>query len=469
MNNSSKLSQKTILGYGVASISDAASYNFIIMYMVFFLTAVLGLNPAKAGIIISISAICQAILTLVIGSATDNSRSKFGRRRPFMIVGGILMFVSLIMLFRPVSFSETGQYVYYFIMLILYWVAYMSFLIPYTALGSEMTLDYDERTKLRTPATIFNCCGNIVGMSLPLAIIAKFTDNGASDKEAWSYFAIILAVICVIGLLITWRATRGKELPEEKIFRGEINKNPLKDYWRIMKLKPFRWVIAFCILFFFGYMVFQSGLVYYVMYCTGLEEAQMSFALLINIFIAMVLTVVISKFAQYVDKKTALGICFFIASAGLIVFHFIGVHSFPMLIGLLIVFSFGNAGYWLLLYPMEYDLAELIDYKYGERKEASIVSLVAFITSIAAAVGTQLLTGALTLAGYDPALAVQSPETISGIGTAVLCLPAVTFILAGICSLLCPLSKKRYQLLIAQLAVKKAGGEVDETGMERIL
>lgn len=469
MKKANSLSKGTILGYGVASASDAAVYNFIIMYILYFLTAVIGLNPVKAGIIISISAICQAIMTLVIGSVSDNSKNRFGRRRPFMVVGGILMFISLILLFHNFDFKGTGQYIYYFIMLIVFWVGYMTFLIPYTALGSEMTLDYDERTKLRTPATIFSCIGNIIGMSLPLTIIAKFTDMGASAEDSWSYFALLLALISVICLFISWMSTRNKELPAEEVFTENTNKNLIKNYWRILKLKPFRWIISFCVLFFFGYMIFQSGLVYYVMYCTDLTEAQMSLALLVNIFIMMGVTVIVSFIARYLDKKTALGLCFFVSATGLVIFYLIGVNSFIMLVGLLIMFSIGNGAYWLLLYPIEYDVAELIEYKYGERKEGSIISLVAFITSIAASIGTQLLTGALTIAGYDPALQAQTAETIHGISTAILCLPAAMFILAGICCILCPLSKGNYEKLMVQLKIKKSGGQVDETGLERLV
>ena len=115
------------------------------------------------------------------------------------------------------------------------------------------------------------------------------------------------------------------------------------------------------------------------------------------------------------------------------VLYFTGVHSFAMLIVLLLIFGLGNGAYWLIIYPIVYDLAELYEYKYGKRKEGALMSLYGVIFTLSTALGTQVLMLTMTAAGYDPSLTVQSEGTVSGISAIVIGIPVIVFILAAIC------------------------------------
>lgn len=465
----SSLSKKTIMGYSFGGLTDAASYNFITMYLLFFLTTMAGLSAGKAGIIMSTAGILEAVYVLFLGPISDNTKSKYGRRRPYMLAGAVILIVALVLLFRVVDLGETGNVAYYFIALMLYWIGYMTFLTPYNALGPEMTDNYDDRTRLRTPATIVQNVGNIIGMSLPLVFVAKCVQSGAAESDAWGWFGIVLGAACGVAALITWLATKGKELPYDKIEAVEREKNPIKTYWQILKLKPSKWIIALAICFYAAYMVFMSGMVYLAMYAAGLSEAQVSTATLINIIVGMVFTVIISMIATRFDKKTGMAICFVAAAIGMLVMYFVGVTSFAMMVLVMVLFGIGNGAFWLLLYPVTYDLAEVYEYKYGERKEASILAIFGLIASIAAAIGTQVLTISLTIIGFDPTLPTLPAETVHGISTVIICIPVAAFILSALCCIANPLSKKTYALLLEQLEKKRAGEETDETGLERIL
>lgn len=469
MNEKKKLSNKTIFGYAFGALADAASYNFIIMYMLYFLTAIIGLSAGKAGIIISISTVVSAVYGLCIGPVSDNTRSRYGRRRPYLLIGALLLLVGLILLFRPMGLSGNGAFAFYLLMILIVWIGYGSFLTPYNALGSELTSDYDERTKLRTPAGIFNCIGNIIGISLPLTIIGFFVSKGTTEGEAWGYFAIILSIVCTISILITWKATKGKELPMEILAKEEKEINPVKTYWQILKLKPFRWMIGFVVMFGIGYTVFQSGLVYYILFYAGMTEAKMSQAMFVNIFVSMAITVIISFITMKTNKKMAFILSFLLSAAVMVILYFIGVQSFGMLLILLAAFGIGNGAYWLLIYPLVYDLSEVYEYKYGKRKEASLLSMLAFVFMIASSIGTQILAVLMELVGYDPALYVQSSETVNGIANIVFGVPIAAYVLGAIFCIGYPLSKKAYEKLVTELEKKKNGEALDEEGLERII
>lgn len=470
MNETKKLSNKTIFGYGFGAMADAASYNFYVMYALYFLTTIAGLSAGKAGLVISVATVISAIAGVALGPISDNTRGRFGRRRPYLLVGGVILFFGLMLFFKPMEFSDGGKFAYYMAMFIIINVGYAVFLIPYNALGAELTNDYDERTKLRTPATFMNCVGNIIGISLPLTAVAAFTKAGTSEGNAWNYFAMIVGAACLVAILITWGTTKGKELPEEMLEAAEEREmNPLRTFWNILRLKPFKWVIGILVLFGIGYIAFQSGLVYYVLFYAGLTEAQMSTAMFIYIFIGMGWTVVISLLATKINKKKGMALCFLASAAGMAVMYFVGVHSFGMLVLLLGIFGAGNGAYWLLIYPIIYDLAEVYEYKYGKRKEGALMSMYGCIFTLSTALGTQVLTIMLTLVGYDPQLPVQSADTVNGIANIVLGVPIVVFVLGALCSLAYPLSKKTFEKLMEQLQAKRAGEEADESELERII
>lgn len=470
MNETKKLSNKTIFGYGFGAMADAAAYNFYIMYALYFLTSIAGLSAGKAGAVLSVATVITAVVGVVLGPISDNTRSRFGRRRPYLLAGGVVLMAGLILFFKPMAFSDNGKFLYYMAMFIIMNVGYGVFLIPYNALGAELTNDYNERTKLRTPATFMNCVGNIIGISLPLTAVAAFTKAGASEGNAWNYFAVIVGAVCLAAILIAWGTTKGKELPKESLEAPEERElNPLKTYWRILKLKPFKWVIGILILFAIGYIAFQSGLIYYILFYAGLSEAQMSTAMFIYIFICMGWTIVISLLAAKINKKKGMAFCFLISAAGMAALYFAGVHSFGMLILLLAVFGMGNAAYWLLIYPIIYDLAEVYEYKYGKRKEGTLMSMYGCIFTLSTALGTQVLTIMLTMVGYNPQLPVQSETTINGIANIVLGIPIITFVFGAFCSLAYPLSKRTFEKLMQQLEAKRAGEPADESELERII
>lgn len=465
-----KLSNKTILGYGIASIGDAAPYNFIAMYLIFYLTTVVGMNPVTAGLIYSTATIIQGVVGVFLGPITDNTRNRFGRRRPFILIGGILIFLTLILLFRPVDFGKTGTIVYYGACLVIYVNAYSLFMNSYTALSSEMTMDYDERTKLRTPATIFQSVGNIIGMSLPMACIAFIASHGKNTEQAWSIFATVLSVVCFAGILISWRATRGKELPADVVFTSEKEENPIRTYLQIFKLKPFLFLIIIMTIFYMGYMVFQSGLTFYVLSCTGLTETHMTTALLINNFITIAVTVIVSRFANRTDKRTAMIVSYLISVVGMGIFYLLGVNSLTTLILMLAVYSFGNGAYWLLCYPLLYDVAEVYDYKYGKRKEGTMFSVTTLVVGVVGMpLGTQLLTTALNAVGYDASLAVQSAATSNGVAMIVLGIPVLCFAIGALACFMYPITKKKYEILMEQKEIKHNGGVPDESQLKKII
>ena len=202
-----KLKKIDLMGYGAATIADSGPYNFVTVYLILFLTTVAGLSPERAGMITSVAILMDGISGAVIGYISDNTRSAYGRRRPYMLAAVFPLGAGLILLFTVFPGSDTMQTVIYVAAGLMFWTGFGVYYTPYTALGAELTDDYNERGTLRTYARIFGIAGNFIGMVIPLYLVQFLEGCGSSEKSAWFVMGIIMAAVSCTGILTTWRMT----------------------------------------------------------------------------------------------------------------------------------------------------------------------------------------------------------------------------------------------------------------------
>ena len=116
-----KLSVKTKFSYGVAAISDNAMYTLAGTYLLLFLTTVAGVSPAVAGTISAIGSVWEAMCAPIVGYKSDRMQSRFGRRKPFLIMAAFPIAVITSLLFTTFHFSPAMKTAYYVVMVILFW------------------------------------------------------------------------------------------------------------------------------------------------------------------------------------------------------------------------------------------------------------------------------------------------------------------------------------------------------------
>ena len=142
---SEKLPFKVRLSYGLSGYTSFITWTLFSMYGLFFFTDIVGLNPTFAGAIISLGTLWDAITDPIVGSISDNLKCKYGRRRPLIIGVAIPFAIISVLLFTNFGLSEGASKVYYVVIILLYYTAQTVLDIASSSLGSEMTLDYDER------------------------------------------------------------------------------------------------------------------------------------------------------------------------------------------------------------------------------------------------------------------------------------------------------------------------------------
>lgn len=177
-----KAGVKAKIGYAFGAFPDSMAYNLFYVYFLYFITDVVGLPPIYGGMISLIVILWDSITDPIVGFLSDNCKSKYGRRRPFMIAALVPLMVFMILIFVAVNFSPIVSFIYYVAMGILYWTAYKVYVIPYYALGAEITDDFDDRTNLRGISGVAMYIAMWFVSSGPMVILDRVTAAGGTEK-----------------------------------------------------------------------------------------------------------------------------------------------------------------------------------------------------------------------------------------------------------------------------------------------
>ncbi len=461
-----KLSAKTKLGYGIGQMGDSIGFNVFYFFFLFFLTDVIGINPSVAGSISLIAVVWDAITDPIIGHMSDNLRSKYGRRRSFMIGSMIPYGVIMFLMFNNVNMPETSKNIYYIVISMLFWTAYTAYVIPYFALGAEITNDFDERTGLRVWASYFMYAAVMIASAAPPMIVSISEKAGMSTIQGWRNVGIMFGILTVIVIFVCWRATKGTELvlaPEASAKRENI----FKSYIAMFKLKPVLPLMISVLLWSLVSSMQSGGLVYLMTNNLNYSAERQSGVMVFLSVMAMVWLPVIRKLAEKFDKKRVYVYSMAFSGLTLVVFGFIGFPVFALLLLEIALYCFGNSTYWTVYYSMMYDISELDEFINGERREGAISALMSFGQKLGAAIAMWLSGQLLALGGHGVAGMEESASAmILHMNTII---PGIVGVLAAVAAIAYPLTRERFLAINDALEKKKAGRPYSTEGFEKLL
>jgi GPH family glycoside/pentoside/hexuronide:cation symporter len=208
------------------------------------LNMILGINAFWVGIVLAIPLLWDAITDPIMGNFSDNYRSKYGRRRPFIFIGAILMGLSFASIWMiPLGWSDAGQLAWFITTSLLFYTAYTIFSVPFISMTYEMTPDYDERTSVQGYVTFWNRLGEMSYMALiPLSLIFaawKFgyeSTTDLSNEERMAGIRLAAAVYGGIGMSLFGMlpAILGRERNYELNLR-EQKKQTKPPFWTTVR------------------------------------------------------------------------------------------------------------------------------------------------------------------------------------------------------------------------------------------
>jgi GPH family glycoside/pentoside/hexuronide:cation symporter len=220
-----KLKFTTKLAYGAGDLGSAVTANILVFYLLFFFTDVAGLPPGLAGSILTIGKISDAINDPIVGVMSDRTRSRWGRRLPWMLYSAVPFGIIYYLQWIIPHFSDNSGidtwflFGYYVLIGILFNIAYTTVNLPYTALTPELTQDYNERTSLNSFRFAFSIGGSILSLILYILASAAYPDD---PRTKYIVVGIICALISVVSIL--WCTLRIQERGTDPILNEQQKK-----------------------------------------------------------------------------------------------------------------------------------------------------------------------------------------------------------------------------------------------------
>jgi GPH family glycoside/pentoside/hexuronide:cation symporter len=412
----------------------------------------LGVAPGLISTVQMVKIFIDAASDAIFGWISDNTRTRYGRRRPFILVGGILAGVGLPLMFAVGrGWTDTQYFIFMLVSMLIYVPVMSCFNMPWVSLGSEMTPDYHERT---TVMAIRNAIQKLPELAMFFAAqfttLAFFHDaNGKPDilRGAQVYTAILGAIMVAVSIAI-FLLTR--ERYYEKLVSRTQTHIPFADtLWRTLRCQPFRAVLLMALAYGIGTaMVGALGYyatVYYVckgdvtlatQWNTAMGLAGMAFGFAGIPFFSWI--------ARRQGKRAALATVLAMAIAAFIGDWWFYDPERPYLQLFACGFvAFTGAGFWTLYGATIGDVVDYDEMQTGQRREGSFSACQSWITKVGIALGVGASGWILQFTGFDSKQAVQTPEAIFWIRLLLSGIPVIGLVLALIAILRFPLTEAR--------------------------
>ena len=199
-------------GYGAAELGMSAVEVMLQLYLLVFYTQTVDLEPEYAGIALALAVLWDAITDPAMGAISDQTRSRWGKRRPFILCGGIALSLSFLLLFSPPALP--GQFPRFLYLLLGYMLVNTSMTlinVPHSALGGEITFDRNVRTELFGWRLLFKNLGFLLGAMLPgiLFTVMQRSQPLLAEEDSRSHASLVVGVATVLSVLVTVYVTRG--------------------------------------------------------------------------------------------------------------------------------------------------------------------------------------------------------------------------------------------------------------------
>ena len=415
-----KLTSREKYSYGIGAYGKDLVCGIVYTFLMIYFTDVVGINPAFVGTLFLMARLWDAINDPIMGMIVDNTRSRFGKFRPWIFIGTILNSVVLFLLFRKPDLEGTSLYLYYSVMYILWGMTYTIMDIPYWSMIPTLATTKEDREKISVVPRIFASLGGLTVTTFGIALVNKL-GNGNQIK-GFEYFALGIVIIFIISTIVT--CINVKEKTQVQVNNEKVN---IKQAFNILKQNDQLLVFIGIVLAYNLAMQLAGGAaIYYFKYVAGKESlfSLYSFFKVAEIGGLMLFPVVTRK----IGRQQVFRMATILPMFGLITLFISGLIAPQSILFISVSAVLLNLGSGFLLGSTTVMLADIVDYgeyKLGSRNESIIFSAQTLLVKLASALSGWLIGVGLSLIGYVAGAAVQSNITIIGIRVIMTIIPSI--------------------------------------------
>jgi GPH family glycoside/pentoside/hexuronide:cation symporter len=457
--------QKVI--YGTGQISNVILAIAIANLAPFVLTVELGVSAVLVGLAMGLPRVWDAFTDPVVGYLSDNARTKWGRRKPFMFVGLLAVGACLALMWQmPRGWSDMGYFWFFFGMSIVFYLAYTFYATPFVALGYELTPDYHERTRVMG---VMNFMGNLAAVPMAWMFAVMQWDAFEDGVQGARFLAIILAVLVVIfglvPIIFLRDPTRDRfSVREDRSAKGASPTLGFFDGLKTtLKNRSFLYLCLATLLFFPGLTLIQnfgSFLLIYYVYAGAKDAASVliGWSGTLSAVLTLAFIPVVTWLGTHVGKRRAFMICAASALFGTLLKWFCYQPSMPyinLLPGPFV--SIGFAALWVLTGAMMADVCDQDELATGERREGTYSAVFWWIVKLGLSSSLVLSGVLLKVTGFqEKAGADQSADTFFWMRVCDVAFPALFIAVAIYLIYRFPLTEERAYEIKGELARRKS-------------
>lgn len=424
---------KEKLAYGCGAFMDGGGVAMMSCVMLKYMTT-MGIAMAVASTIMMVAKIWDAITDPLMGFITDNTRGKYGRRKPYIFFGGLSLIIGIFLVFMPIRSwgASIGGFTAYILIMYLVWNTCSTLSqVPYTSMSSDISASFKERNNANTVKLVFSAVASGLAYALPLLFVeALISADGylfmpnISPILFWILMAVIFGLLFGGGLMVCgiFVKERIKPTAPKTKFNG---KQFINGYAQPYKNKSYRWHIAMYVTAFMCMDMISALAVYYATdVWHGYKLFGMDMSSLFIVAPLMVAAVLMFPLARIMmDKKSKqfafrMGLPFYIAG-GIMMAVMDPSWAPPILVpivALIMGLGFGGAQMmpWII-FPDTLDVCELAT---GNRPTGTYSGMMTLARKIAGALGVGLVGWIIGWAGYventsgDASLYIQQSDNV---------------------------------------------------------
>lgn len=423
-----RLPVSAYFGYGAGQIGGQILRDTPALILPLYMTTVLGLEPALAGLVILIAKIWVVIADPIAGVLSDKTDTRWGRRRPFILAGGLIASLSFLFLFFVPDIQDQILFAYMTIVYLILNTGYSMFSVPYLTMASEMSDDPDERTTILSFRNAALAIGLLIGGALAPQIIASTIAGGGSAVEGYHKMALVVGGCIAVSTLWVFFGTasaRGTKPAEVAVPLLE----QLKVAWAN---KPFVTLISANIIQYISAGIGYAGGLFFFGYAMGLgaESLTVIAVWIIVISVASILSMPLLVWASArFGKMTVYKWCLFLYAICIQAYFLADKDSLWIVYLVAVGVGLFNGGFILMSFSVLTDTINYDRIKSGISREGALSSVYSAVDKVGNALGSALFLAFLSLIGFvetsDGSMPQQTDEVNQWIAFAYVVVPAV--------------------------------------------
>jgi GPH family glycoside/pentoside/hexuronide:cation symporter len=468
-----KLTFSEKLAYGAGDLGTSIITNLLSFFLLFFFTNVAGLEPVLAGLVLLIGKVFDAINDPIIGVLSDRTKSKLGRRLPWMIYSAIPFGLAFLAQWLVPSTDKTVLFWYYVVVGVIFNTFFTAVNLPYTALTPEITQDYNERTSLNTFRFTFSIGGSILSLFIAQIIFAFFqdparqTDSCNTGGMQYIVLGAVCAIIssisiywCVFGIKKRAIASDRHRLHNESLESNHEELSFGEQLKIVFNNRPFLFVIGIYFCSWLALQITASIIPYFVVNWMKMQENDFILVTIAVQGTALVMLSVWSAISKRFGKKVAYFMgasIWIIAQAGL---FFLQPGQVVMLYVLAIMAGAGVSTAYLIPWSMIPDVTDLDELETGQRREGIFYAFMVLLQKVGLAGGLFLLGLGLSWAKFKESvpcqpLPVQPESALFAIRVAIGPLPTIALILGLVLAYFYPITREVHTEILMRLSERR--------------